>query len=120
MSCGGYCCERFRIRSFNNGGDRSASPGDLMAEAARATGEYQVEALKVANMLVLLDYSRINGNGDLDDRPSYWFTCKFFDKVTRLCTIYDTRPKMCRNHGTDLRQTCLYTKCRLLEPVKEI
>ena len=25
------------------------------------------------------------------------FTCRYFDKASRLCTIYDQRPQFCRN-----------------------
>ena len=27
-----------------------------------------------------------------------WYTCRAFDATSRRCTIYETRPKMCRNY----------------------
>jgi Fe-S-cluster containining protein len=31
---------------------------------------------------------------DKDEKPIY--TCKHWDKTTRLCTVYDQRPNLCR------------------------
>jgi len=28
----------------------------------------------------------------------FYFTCKHFDRETRLCKAYDKRPKMCRDY----------------------
>lgn len=32
------------------------------------------------------------------DEGERYFTCKHWDPSTRLCTVYEERPKMCRDH----------------------
>ena len=34
----------------------------------------------------------------LNDLGQDWFTCKNWNKETRLCMIYETRPQMCRDY----------------------
>lgn len=33
----------------------------------------------------------------------HWYTCRHWDEATGDCGIYETRPLMCRNHGTTYR-----------------
>jgi Fe-S-cluster containining protein len=35
------------------------------------------------------------------------FSCNFFDREARTCTIYESRPKMCRDYPS-AHQTCLF------------
>lgn len=32
------------------------------------------------------------------DKGEAYFTCRHWDPTTRLCTVYDDRPQMCRDH----------------------
>lgn len=42
---------------------------------------------------------------------SHHYTCKHFDKKTKLCTIYDERPLMCRRFPNG--EPCPYPGCKL-------
>lgn len=111
-TCGGFCCERFRIRKPGTN-DKSMSLAEILKEAASARPWEKEELDKLSTMLIFLDHSYLNGNGEMDHKPSFWFTCKHFDKETRLCKTYETRPSLCRNHGP---VQCYYTKCQLPKP----
>lgn len=40
-----------------------------------------------------------------------YYTCKHFDKENRICTQYDSRPRLCKWHGVGNK--CGYTGCNL-------
>lgn len=106
-TCGGYCCERFRIRNYLTSADQSFSLEQIQELAEGGSPDIK----KVAAMLVYLGKSKVNGNGLEDEVESHWYTCKHFDTETRLCKDYEERPDMCRNHG-DI-QGCIFDKCQL-------
>ena len=113
MSCGGFCCERFRLRIFASS-DESMSPEDLHRRAEEASVDDPNKFRQVDEMLIYLGQSDLNGNGQKDEKQSHWFTCRNFDITTRLCKIYESRPPICRRHGDD--QKCDYDKCKLPKP----
>ncbi len=39
----------------------------------------------------------------------HWYRCKLFDQDTRLCTIYERRPRMCRDYPYG--KPCEYAAC---------
>jgi Fe-S-cluster containining protein len=67
-------------------------------------------------MLVYLGKSALNGNYRYDEVESHWYACRYFDKKTRLCQIYERRPKMCRNHGDVPASPCQYDGCTRRKP----
>ncbi len=40
-----------------------------------------------------------------------------FDKEKRLCTIYETRPQMCRNHGVEY--SCVTQGCTMSNAMRD-
>jgi len=38
----------------------------------------------------------------------HWYTCRYFDRRSRLCMVYDERPNLCVEHG---RRLCGYRQC---------
>jgi len=40
-----------------------------------------------------------------------FYTCKVWDKKTKLCTEYEQRPIICRNHG--VKMACAFSGCKL-------
>lgn len=45
----------------------------------------------------------------LDDDGKQVFSCKHHDPVTKLCTIYEIRPSMCRNYPNNKK--CPHNGC---------
>lgn len=39
------------------------------------------------------------------------YTCRHFDTVNRICTVYDQRPMLCRTFG--IQSECSYTGCNI-------
>jgi Fe-S-cluster containining protein len=39
------------------------------------------------------------------------YTCRHFDTVNRICTVYDQRPMLCRTFG--IQNECSYTGCNI-------
>lgn len=107
--CGGYCCERFHFRTND-------TPEQLKEWVS---GPGALEANKqVVEMVVYLGESTLDADGE--EGPSrHWYTCKHFNRETRLCTIYETRPAMCRNYNTKPWNSCGLKKCKALRPEHE-
>jgi Fe-S-cluster containining protein len=89
--CSGVCCSAFRI------------PRSL--DELRALGENgNEEAGQIADMVIPLtpDEARarnIEFGGEpnfADEDAGLHYACRNWDEETRLCTIYDERPEMCR------------------------
>jgi Fe-S-cluster containining protein len=110
-TCGGFCCERFRVRVIG-GSDESMSPERIQefAAIAKERGEDPQMFQQVADMVIYLGKSKLNGNGEVTENESHWYTCKNHDKATGLCKIYEQRPPMCRNFDP---ANCDFHKCRL-------
>lgn len=99
--CTGACCVRFPL---------PLSPGKLKKEADYAKendgmGHFQ-DIIQVQDMVIPLGKSE-NAYKEMGAPPSgtyqdeWWdYTCKHFDKENRICRIYETRPRMCQNHGS--------------------
>lgn len=101
--CGGYCCEKFYFR-YNQ------SPEDLK------NGPKAKEDLQVIEMVIYLGLSDTNVEGDPLQPPRHTYTCKHFDKETRLCKIYETRPSMCRTYNTSAVSSCGLKSCKAPKP----
>jgi Fe-S-cluster containining protein len=86
MGCSGNCCQRFYL-------DYKPKEIDLW-ENKKDAPEHR-DAMFIKDMLIYIeDYKDDTGN------PNYkgaWYTCKHWDKSTKLCTVYEQRPSMCRD-----------------------
>lgn len=80
--CNGSCCERFFI---------SSSPAELNERASKNDPTVDIDIQQIAAMVIPIEEAKGEGV------PGYWYTCKNWDTETRLCTIYETRPQMCRD-----------------------
>jgi len=93
--CMGHCCEDFILMY---------SPEELHT---KMTGHKDDDF--IARMVL---YKGRYGDGR---HPSsglaYHYTCRYFDKTTRNCTVYDQRPAMCRDYPYN--RPCLMKGCEL-------
>ena len=96
--CTGTCCAAFHLTHELDEVRRGRA-----ADGKRVPPD---EARKIADMLIPLGPDEVReatgdderADEDIDDR---WFTCRHWDRETRLCTIYPDRPQMCRDYGTE-------------------
>lgn len=104
-ACSGECCEGFFLATDKKKRTHGATPDDLRQVVRSNHGtKGQPGAEQIARMVLALGYRRIKG------KLTYLWTCKHFDKETRLCKIYEMRPRMCRNHPPKGKQ-CDYGEC---------
>lgn len=82
--CTGACCEKFWLPYTKEGFQQLADGGKTL------NGSRQ-EAQKIADMIIPLGF-------ELNDKGRLAYTCKWWDKGTRLCTNYQDRPNVCRDH----------------------
>ena len=93
--CTGQCCEKFWL---------PYSPEELREYYVKIYKYKETDPLfyaeleQIAPMVIYIGPTE-NGNG-------HWYTCKWYDKETTMCTIYEVRPDMCRNYPYD--QACEY------------
>jgi len=80
--CIGLCCSMFNLLG--------ESKEDYLIE-----GIDNEECRQVGEMLRLIGYDTENST---DGKPWPVYTCKYWNKNTKLCTIYDQRPEMCRTY----------------------
>jgi Fe-S-cluster containining protein len=91
-TCPGHCCVAFYLTASHDALDE-------IREGMR-DGE------QIADMVVPLSLAEANerlerfGSGRQYEPESegHLYTCRHFDDATRLCTIYDDRPEMCRDY----------------------
>src|SRR5690348_13091092 len=88
--CGGKCCECFPFSM------RAERLGQLYLEAKTydlsgddPASKHWRDIITIAEMLIPL-------HQESDEQPMY--TCRHLDRSTGLCTIYEQRPKMCREY----------------------
>ena len=104
--CTGHCC-----RDFVVGGGWSRARLVQESFLAQDLGDERqaYESAFIADMIVPII-------GQSPDHPERWytesrhrFTCRHFDRQRSICTVYETRPRMCRSypHG----EACAYAGC---------
>lgn len=124
--CTGHCCKRFYL---------PFSPTELQRAAAYSekyripgTNEYKEgweEGFKndhgdkvfrfyedieeIAGMAILLEWNNLDANGDTVVKRGHWYRCDNLDPETNNCTIYETRPNMCRRYPDS--GVCDYKAC---------
>lgn len=102
--CTGQCCRDFILWS----GDQKI-PVSWLEEWLKDP-ELSGEQRQVFEMVVPLEECE-----DEDGHVYTTFTCKNFDSEYGDCTIYETRPEMCRRYP---REACNYDGCTLKDKSK--
>lgn len=101
--CTGHCCRQFFL---------PVRPGEL---AERAAEENDSEIRTVARMAIPIareDWQELCVTDDceaVEAQGGWMYTCKNFDTVAGNCTIYETRPNMCRDYPYG--RACRYREC---------
>lgn len=99
--CDGACCEKFLMTKV---------PSDLlkMAEELRGLGSVSSRDEGPEEIEFVADMMLPRG----DNTKEGWalFTCRYWDQKTRLCSIYEWRPRVCRDYGA--ATPCEHPKCR--------
>lgn len=102
-TCGGWCCESFTL-------PWAPTPQALRDRLARE--EASGSSADLADVRIIADMAVPLFTETKRDRTVWFFGCRHFDKTTRLCQIYETRPKMCRTYPNGGRcghsQACSY------------
>lgn len=116
--CNGDCCVAFRV-PFTLVDLAEGNVGDMDVEEARMLAD-MLEPLTLAETrLRQLDF--IRGVIPVFDESDegFLYKCKNWDEETRLCTIYEDRPPMCRDfpYGKPCRYGC---ECVGEEPAPEV
>lgn len=93
--CPGYCCSHSRIAVSDHDVERLAKHFGISASAARKRFTYHYEALGISEQILRHHKDEI-----------YESVCRFFDRDTRRCTVYEARPHVCRKYPYG--KTCGY------------
>jgi Fe-S-cluster containining protein len=92
--CIGYCCSIYdRVDVSKKDLKRLAKHFDVSIETAKRKYTKKMDGQRVLKRVEDLIFDE---------------TCMFLDQTTRLCTIYDARPKTCREWPTHSGDRCVY------------
>ena len=106
--CIGGCCEEFPIN--NSKSNNGFTPDDMRKHIMKNRGtQIEKETNQIGRMIIALGYRRRLE----DNKLLYMWTCVNFDKESRLCKIYESRPYMCRKYPED--HSCGYSGCNFKE-----
>jgi len=93
--CPGYCCSHGRIAVTDHDIARLARHHGISARAARKRFTFHYRTKEVDEQLLRHHRDKI-----------YKSVCRFFDRKTRKCTVYEARPNVCRKYPYG--KTCGY------------
>lgn len=93
LNCPSYCCTYVRIEVFPEDIERLAKHFDLSVGEAEA--RFTKKGIDPGE--VLLKHQ---------EDPIYGTACTFLNLETRLCSIHESRPEICRDHPG--KPTCAY------------
>lgn len=96
--CTGHCCERFYIPH---------TPDELRAKAEDGSLK---DGATIADMVIDLGPAG-RGDGSEGDYKGHFYTCRHFDRETRDCRIYNSRPGMCSKYPYG--KPCTYDECTM-------
>jgi Fe-S-cluster containining protein len=85
--CPGYCCSHGRIAVSDHDISRLARFFGISARLARRRMSYRYRAGGVDEYVLRHHKDHI-----------YKSVCRFLDRETRRCTVYDARPNVCRRY----------------------
>lgn len=121
--CMGHCCENFSLpfspMSIENLKRRiQKGVKHVLYDSGRYAGRYYVKENQLSmifDMVIFKQEShqpcqKTRGDSLLGEksRHRYHYTCKHYDRVNRVCTVYEDRPPMCRSYGEG---SCNYPGC---------
>jgi Fe-S-cluster containining protein len=91
LNCPGYCCSYPRINVSKKDILRLAKYFNVSVEKAKSrfTRNYKYKNSKTTIIETVLRHRK-------DD--IYKSTCQFLDQKSRNCTVYEARPKICREY----------------------
>lgn len=108
--CTGACCSRFTLPFGPS--EAWASFHELQRRKRGEEPDLSIRCYtdidKVAPMLVYLGTIMMNAEGKPASNLQHHFTCRYFDRQNKVCTVYERRPKVCRTHPTE---QCFYKDC---------
>lgn len=124
--CNGHCCEIFflpftpkqlgSVRKLKKKKGMNISiKGNKAINSRSGFQDIQI----VAEMVISISPSREKLEshiGESAGKNGNWYTCRNFDKETRNCKIYDSRPRMCRDFPYGIlaendKTKCYYKSC---------
>jgi Fe-S-cluster containining protein len=109
-TCPGHCCVAFYL----------PTPHDRVEDMREGMRDGEV----ISEMVIPLSVSEANERLErfgsdreyAPDAEGYVYTCRHFDDETRLCTIYEQRPEMCRDYPYGHNGGCEY-ECGYCAPL---
>lgn len=125
--CTGHCCKRFYLplspadlelaceaQRQKDAGDTVELWRDFKGDQHGVVG-MDGEIVQIAGMVELVDTIQKSA---ITDSREHFYTCKNFDGQN--CTIYESRPPMCRNYpGYNGEGHCNYPGCTYVPPHDE-
>ncbi len=93
--CPGYCCSHARIAVTDADIRRLAQHFGISARAARKRLTYAYKTKDIDEQILRHQRDAI-----------YKSVCRLFDRETRRCTVYEARPRVCRQYP--FGNTCGY------------
>jgi len=106
--CTGHCCESFSLpfSPIEMGYMRR-----LIAAGKTMVRRWGVKSNNLEMVLDMVIFQRMDycmaGNRKKSLTPQYHYTCKHYDAANKKCTVYESRPSMCRQFGNN----CAYRGC---------
>lgn len=100
--CTGHCCEDFIL---------PYSPEELHTKMRGHKDDPLIQ-----RMVLYLGKYRAANQDFPGGAEGHHYTCRYFDKKSRDCTIYEQRPDMCRDHPYE--KPCTFKGCELTPELK--
>lgn len=105
--CDGSCCERFFL----------PHPPEKMwkfyEDSLMNDEELIPDIFKIGPMIIPIEPVK-------DSETGWWYTCKHWNKESKLCNIYSKRPKMCVDYPYGKPCTYCDSTCGTIESKKEV
>lgn len=122
IKCGGFCCERFCTHwspsEWQDWADAIKNGAhEWVDDKGKSWGigneRHQKDVLHTADMLILLETDETHVNPEnYRINGQFYYTCKHFNKETRLCNDYKNRPLMCSGYPKNTKKACVYEGCK--------
>jgi Fe-S-cluster containining protein len=107
--CIGKCCERFFLPYSPMELDREYRNKASLSRGVRIDDQVVLDVEVFAPLVVYLEYSDLDYNGNHVGSFGHWYTCRWFDTRHRLCKAYEHRPDICSGYPYGKR--CQYPGC---------
>lgn len=112
-TCDGRCCSLFTYTvPLEQIADRYAAGEGAAGDLQLLELLYPLTPEEARERALRFKVEGLFGSGIAKDQPpeNGYYSCRAWDEETRLCTIYDTRPQMCRGYpyGRGCQHGCSY------------